>query len=29
MSIGDMLRRLILIYDLLSPAEIAGRVEFL
>jgi hypothetical protein len=29
MSIGEMLRRVILIYDLLSPAEMAGRVEFL
>lgn len=29
MSIGEMLRRLILIHDLLSPQEIAGKVEFL
>jgi hypothetical protein len=29
MYIGEMLRRVILIYDLLSPAEMAGRVEFL
>jgi predicted nuclease of predicted toxin-antitoxin system len=28
-TIGEMLRRVILIYDLLSPAEMAGRVEFL
>jgi hypothetical protein len=26
---GAMLRRLVLIYDLLSPAEMAGTVEFL
>ncbi|MCX6637593.1 MAG: DUF5615 family PIN-like protein [Acidobacteria bacterium] len=26
---GALLRRLVLIYDLLSPAEMAGRVEFL
>ncbi len=29
MSGGEMLRRLILIHDLLSPEEMAGRVEFL
>ena len=29
MSIGEMLRRLILIHDLLSPEELVGRVEFL
>jgi predicted nuclease of predicted toxin-antitoxin system len=29
MSIGEMLRRLILIHDLLSPEEMLGRVEFL
>ena len=29
MSAGDILRRLILIHDLLSPEEMAGRVEFL
>ena len=29
MSVGEMLRRLILIADLLSPEEVAGRVEFL
>jgi hypothetical protein len=29
MPIGEMLRRVILIYDLLSPSEMAGRVEFL
>ncbi len=29
MSIGEMLRRLILIHDLLAPEEMAGRVEFL
>jgi predicted nuclease of predicted toxin-antitoxin system len=29
MSVGEMLRRLILIHDLLSPGEMAGRVEFL
>jgi hypothetical protein len=28
-SIGEMLRRVVLIHDLLSPEEIAGRVEFL
>lgn len=28
-TIGEMLRRLVLIYDLLSPEEIAGNVEFL
>ena len=28
-SIGEMLRRLVLIHDLLSPEEMAGRVEFL
>jgi predicted nuclease of predicted toxin-antitoxin system len=28
-SIGEMLRRIILIYDLLSREEVAGRVEFL
>ena len=27
--IGEMLRYLVLIYDLLSPDEMAGRVEFL
>ncbi len=27
--IGEMLRHLVLIYDLLSPEEIAGKVEFL
>ena len=26
---GALLRRLVLLYDLLSPAEMAGRVEFL
>lgn len=29
MAIGAMLRHLILIHDLLSPEELAGRVEFL
>jgi len=29
MSIGEMLRRLILIHDLLSPEELSGRIEFL
>ena len=29
LSLGQMLRRLILIHDLLSPEEMAGRVEFL
>lgn len=29
MSVWQMLRRLILIHDLLSPEEMAGRVEFL
>ncbi len=29
LSIGEMLRRVILIHDLLSPEEMAGRVEFL
>ena len=29
MSTGEMLRRLILIHDLLLPEELAGRVEFL
>jgi len=29
MSGGEMLRRLILIHDLLSPEEMDGRVEFL
>jgi len=29
MSPGEVLRRLILIHDLLSPEEMAGRVEFL
>ena len=29
MSVGEMLRRVILIYDLLSAEEMAGRVEFL
>jgi len=28
-SVGDMLRRLVLIADLLSPEEVAGKVEFL
>jgi hypothetical protein len=28
-SIGEMLRRLILMHDLLAPEEMAGRVEFL
>jgi len=28
-SVGEMLRRIILIHDLLSPEEMAGRVEFL
>jgi predicted nuclease of predicted toxin-antitoxin system len=28
-SVGEMLRRLVLIHDLLSPEEMAGRVEFL
>jgi Domain of unknown function (DUF5615) len=28
-SIGEMLRYLVLIYDLLSPEEMAGRIEFL
>jgi predicted nuclease of predicted toxin-antitoxin system len=27
--IGEMLRRLALIYDLLSPEEMAGKIEFL
>ncbi|MGA3044434.1 MAG: DUF5615 family PIN-like protein [Bryobacteraceae bacterium] len=29
MSIWEMLRRLVLIHDLMSPEEMAGRVEFL
>jgi len=29
MALGEMLRRLVLIHDLLSPEEMAGRVEFL
>lgn len=29
MAIGEMLRRLILIHDLLSPGEVAAKVEFL
>jgi hypothetical protein len=29
MSVGEMLRRLVLIHDLLSPDELAGKVEFL
>jgi predicted nuclease of predicted toxin-antitoxin system len=29
LSVGEMVRRLILIYSLLSPEEMAGRVEFL
>ncbi|MBI1897715.1 MAG: DUF5615 family PIN-like protein [Acidobacteria bacterium] len=29
MSMGEMLRRVVLIHDLLSPEEMAGRVEFL
>lgn len=29
MSLGEMLRRVILIHDLLSPEEMASRVEFL
>lgn len=29
MSVGEMLRRVVLIHDLLSPEEMAGRVEFL
>jgi predicted nuclease of predicted toxin-antitoxin system len=29
MSVGEMLRRVILIHDLLLPEEMAGRVEFL
>jgi len=29
MSLGEMLRRLVLIHDLLAPEEMAGRVEFL
>jgi predicted nuclease of predicted toxin-antitoxin system len=28
-SIGEMLRRVVLIHDLLSPEEMAGRVEYL
>jgi predicted nuclease of predicted toxin-antitoxin system len=28
-SVGEMLRRIILIHDLLSPEEMVGRVEFL
>jgi predicted nuclease of predicted toxin-antitoxin system len=29
MSVGEILRRLILIHDLLSPEEMAGKVQFL
>lgn len=29
MSVGEMLRRVVLIHDLLSPEEMASRVEFL
>jgi predicted nuclease of predicted toxin-antitoxin system len=29
MSVGEMLRRVILIHDLLSPEEMIGRLEFL
>ena len=29
LSLGEMLRRLVLIYDLLSPEEMTNRVEFL
>jgi hypothetical protein len=29
MSAGEILRRLILIHDLLSPEEMAGKIEFL
>ena len=29
LTIGEILRRLVLIHDLLDPAEIKGRVEFL
>jgi predicted nuclease of predicted toxin-antitoxin system len=29
MSLGELLRRVVLIHDLLSPEEMAGRVEFL
>jgi hypothetical protein len=29
MSAGEVLRRLVLIHDLLSPEEMAGKVEFL
>jgi hypothetical protein len=29
LTVGEMLRGLILIHDLLNPAEIAGKVEFL
>lgn len=29
LSLGETLRRVILIHDLLSPEEMAGRVEFL
>jgi predicted nuclease of predicted toxin-antitoxin system len=28
-SVGEMLRRLVMIHDLLSPEDMAGRVEFL
>lgn len=28
-SVGDIIRALILIYEVLSPSEMAGRVEFL
>jgi len=29
MSLGEMLRRVVLIHDLLAPEEITGRIEFL
>ena len=29
MSVGEMLRRVVLIHDLLSPEDIAGKCEFL
>jgi predicted nuclease of predicted toxin-antitoxin system len=29
MSIGEVLRRLVLTHDLLAPEEIAGKIEFL
>ena len=29
MSVGEMLRRLILVHDLLAAEEMAGRIEFL